>query len=220
MEFAELESRWAELDRKLDHVALDVHARVESIASMKSTTQRLVREVATGVFVNAALAATLGWFCARHIGEWRFVIPALVIDMCVIALLIRGICQWIALKGTDLGTTVVDAQSRIEQLRQSRIRTNKWTLALAPLLWTPLLIVALKAFLGVDSYATFTLAWFIVNAAFGLAFLVLMVWVSKRFGDSFHDASAVRRALEDLSGRARAHSVAFVEQIRSFERER
>jgi hypothetical protein len=220
MQISELESRWAELDRKLDSVAFDVQARVESMAATKSTTQRLVREVAIGVFVNAAMAGALGLFCFRHLGEWRFLLPALLIDACVITLLIRGIHQWMLLKTTNLGTAVIDAQGRIERLRQSRIQTNKWALALAPLLWTPLLIVALKAMFGVDSYAAFPSTWFVANVAFGLAFIVLTVWVSMRFGDFFHDASWVTRTLEDFSGRTRARSVAFMEEIRSFERER
>lgn len=220
MQMTELESRWAELDRKLDGVALDVQARVESMAATRSTAQQLTREVATGVFVNAAMAVALGLFCFRHLGEGRFLLPALLIDACVIALLIRGIRQWMMIKTTDLGTAVIAAQGRIERLRQSRIQTNKWALAAAPLLWTPLLIVALKALFDVDSYAAFPPAWFAANVAFGLAFIVLMVWVSMRFGDFFHDASWLRRALEDLSGRARARSVAFMEEVRTFERDR
>jgi hypothetical protein len=166
------------------------------------------------------MAVALGLFCFRHLDEWRFLLPALLIDACIVALLIRGIRQWTLLRTTDLGTAVIDAQGRIEQLRQSRIQTNKWALALAPLLWTPLLIVALKAMFGVDSYAAFPSTWFVANVAFGLAFIVSMVWISMRFGDFFHDASWVSRVLEDFSGRTRARSIAFTEEIRSFERDR
>lgn len=220
MQLTELEARWADLDRRLDGVALEVQSWVDAFAATKSTTQRLLRQVAIGVFVNGAIALALGLFSARHFGQWQFVLPALAIDVCAIALLIRGIHQWILLKRTDLGTSVVDAQRRIEQLRQSRIQTNKWTLILAPLMWMPMLIVTLKALFGVDSFATFPLTWFVVNVGVGIGFIAFMYWLSRRFGDRFHDASFVKRSLDTFAGRTLARSTTFLDQLRKFELDR
>jgi hypothetical protein len=46
---------------------------------------------------------------------------------------------------------------------KQRIRVTKWTLLSAPLLWTPLLIVALKGQLGLDAYAIFSQSWLAAN---------------------------------------------------------
>jgi hypothetical protein len=220
MQFTDIEARWAELDRKLDGVAVDVQARIGTMAAARSTTRLLARQVAAGVFVNAAIAVLLGLFCARHVDELRFLVPALAIDVGAIALLIRGIRQLILLANTDLSASVVTVQRSLEELRLARIQTNKWTLILAPLLWTPLLIVALQALFGVDSYATFPPVWFVANTLLGLAFIVLMVWVSMRFGDRFHDAAYIAQSLHALAGRTRLRTTAFLEQLRAFERDR
>ena len=218
MKFEELESRWADFDRSLDGVAAELHKRVDAIDAAKSTVRRLTRQVASGVAINALLAIALGLFCARHLGEPQFLIPGVIIDLCVIALLIRGVHQLISLRATDFGSTVIESQRRIETLRLSRIQTNRWTLILAPLMWTPLLIVTLKGVFGLDSYATFETSWFIANTAVGIALTPLLMWISKRFGNRFHEATFAKQLLEDLVGRSRARTAAFLDQLNNFEK--
>ena len=95
-------------------------------------------------------------------------------------------------------------QRALAEIRVGRVRATKWTLMLAPLLWTPMLVVALRGFLGVDMYAAFDGAGLFLagNLLFGLAFLGAAVWASRRFSERLHRVPFVRRLLRDLGGRS------------------
>ena len=219
MTLDDMQARWAEYDRKLEAAPIAAAAHIRALDRAKSTTQRFRAAIAGGVAANAVLAMCFGLFIARHIGEIKWVAPALLLDLGVAVLLIRGIQQLILLSGRDLGESIVDAQRRIESLRTLRVQTNRWTLALAPLLWVPLLIVSLKGLLGVNAYEAFSGGWFVANMLLGIALIPFTMWLSKRFGDRFHDAGWLKRVMDDVSGRSQASAAKFASELETFKRE-
>ena len=104
-------------------------------------------------------------------------------------------------------------QKRLESLRVERIRTVMLTLACAPLLWTPLLIVALRWLFGVDAYAAFGALYLIANLLFGLLLMALAVWISKRYEARMNRSPLVRSLMRDLAGKSPASAAAFVNSI-------
>ena len=68
-----------------------------------------------------------------------------------------------------------------------------WTLILAPLLWTPLFVVALEGLFGVDAYASFGLPYLVANVTLGLVVIALGLLGSRRYAARFSASPFARR---------------------------
>jgi hypothetical protein len=219
MELDDLKRRLNEQDRTLD-AALRLNTRVlqASVLGKAETSLRgLSRNLWFELLANLLAAFWLGSFLAEHVSEPRFLIPAAALHLCVIALLAAGVRQLVALKTIDYGEPVVGIQKRLESLRVERIRAVTLTFLLAPLLWTPLLIVALKGLFGVDAYAAFGAPFLIANLALGLLIIPLAVWISKRYEARMKGSPVVQGLMRNLAGRSLASAAAFVRSISDFE---
>ena len=220
MNVDELKTQLADYDQKLDR-SLRLNARLlheSGLQRASSTLRGLSRALVVELVGNAVGVALLGNFLGNHWGDPKFVVPAILLDLCAILLVVTGARQLAALHGIDYGAPILAIQKKLETLRAARIRTIQWTLILSPLLWTPLLIVALKGFFGVDAYA-FGAAFLASNLLFGLAFLVFMVWVSRRYADRMQRSPAIRRLMDSIAGRSLNTAMAFLESLSRLERE-
>ena len=221
MELDDLKQRWEAHDRKLDaSIRLNTRLVHESVLGKAETAlRRLSRWLWAELLLNLGAALLLGWFLADHFAEARFLVPAAMLHLCVIALVVASVRQLVAVSQVDYSAPVVVIQKRLETLRVERIRATKWTLLLAPLLWTPLLIVTLKGLVGVDSYATFGLAWLAANVLLGLLVIGAAVWVSRRYADRLERSPLMRRLLRDLAGYNLAAATGFLHSLSQFEDE-
>ncbi len=123
----------------------------------------------------------LGAFIYANFAFAKFLVPGIVLDVVAIAALISVVRQVVGALSIDYGGTVTEVQARLEALRILRLRTVRWILLLAPLAWTPLLIVALRGIFGVDAYAVLGEAYLWASMAFGLAFLAAGWWLAKTY---------------------------------------
>jgi hypothetical protein len=152
-------------------------------ATLSRTRGRVGR---LGVFVHldlaqdvVALAAT-GWFALAHLGEPRFVLPALVLFAGLAFHLVSGLRQRAALRAIDWGGPVAGIQERLAALRVERVRAARLLLLFAPLVFVPLLVVAAKGLLGVDVWTVPAVrAWLVANLAFGAAFLAIGLFLTR-----------------------------------------
>jgi len=138
----------------------------------------------------------------------------------MLLLLISSIHQLISVSTIDYAEPIVAIQKKLALLRVRKIRTAKWTLLLAPLLWTPLLIVTMR-FLGMNMYA-FPGAierWLIANLLFGVAYIVLAVWLSRRYAARFERSPFIQQLMNDIAGRSLTAAVRFVTELSRFEEE-
>ena len=221
MELDDLKRRWEDQDRKLDAgIRLNTRLLHESVLGKAEKSLRgLSRLLWFELLTNLLAAFWLGSFLANHVSEPRFLIPAAVLHLCVIALLFAGVRQLVALKAVDYSAPIVVIQKRLESLRVERIRTVTLTLLFAPLLWTPLLIVALKGLFGVDAYAACGAAFLIANLLFGLLLIPLAVWISKRYEARMKRSPLVQSLMRNLAGKSLASAAAFVRSISEFEKD-
>ncbi len=219
MELDDLKRRWEEQDRKLD-ASLRLNARVLK-ESVLGRAELAIRRMSRGLLVELLVGLLpllwLGSFIADHIGEPRFWIPAAALDVCAIALVIALVRLRLAIRSVDYAAPILGIQKRLESIRVRRIRATLWTLALAALAWTPLLIVGLKGFLDVDAYAVFSAGWLVANVLFGLAVLAAAVWVSRRFADRMERSPLLQRLMRDLAGRNLADAEGFLGSLARFE---
>jgi hypothetical protein len=221
MDLQDLKNRWAEYDRKLEG-SLRLNTRLlreVNLSRVDSALKRLSRLLVFELLVDLGAVVALGMFIAGHAGEVRFLAPALLLGVCAVAFVIRSIRQLTALHSLDYSAPVVAIQKQLTALRIERIRVTKWVLLLSPLLWTPLLIVALEGLLGVDAYLFLDGSWLAANLLFGLAFIPLMLWAARRFASRWQGSPLVQSLMDDLAGRSLVAATGFLSELSRFENE-
>lgn len=220
MELDELKDLWQEQDRKLDALLSVNRAalRRAQLAPVETRMRRLARMLQLDLMMDAALLLWLGSFMGDHYAEPRFLVPAALLHLCVIAAGIAGVRQWLAIRALDYGEPVLDIQRRLEGLRIQRLKVLRAVLALSPLLWLPMLIVALRGFLGVDAYALLDRGWMIANLLFGIAFLAAAYWASRRYADRVQSSPRLRRLMRHLAGHTLHAAEDALERLESIDR--
>jgi len=217
----DLRAKWVEYDRKLD-ACLRLNRdllRETKLAKARTAMQVHVAFLTAECLITLLLIAALGMFLARHVSQVRLMAPAVALDLFAIATLIVGIRQLVGALQLDYGRPIIAIQKQLEALRIRRIRLNQWILVLAPLLWTPGLIVVLSAVTRSDPFSYLNPAWLLANVAFGCSILALALWLSRRYADRMNRSPLIQGLLRDLAGRELAAASAFVAKLSEFESE-
>lgn len=219
MNLDDLQTHWAEYDRKLD-LSLRLNMRLvrESILQKADTSlRRLSLLIAIETAINFVAVAWLGSFAAEHFRSPELLIPAVILDVVAIVLLAVGIRQVIALRTIDYSEPVLAIQKRVETLRIERMRITKWILILAPLLWIPLLVVMVQGLFGVSFFEVLPIRWIATNVIFGLVVIPLMIFLSDRYADRMQRSPIVQRLMNDIAGRNLNAATAHLAELREFE---
>jgi Zn-dependent protease with chaperone function len=221
MELQDLKDRWNDYDRKLEaNLRLNTQLLRElALNRVGSSLKWLSRKIVFELLIDLVAIFALGTFTANHLGEPRFLVPALALDLFVIGFVAWSIRQWAEIGSLDYGEPIVTIQRKLELLRIDRIRMTKWVLLLSPLLWIPLLVVTLKGLGGLDAYAIFPARWLAANLLLGLAVIPLMLWVSKRYADRMQGSPLVRSLVNALADRSLNDATRFLGSLSSFEKE-
>jgi hypothetical protein len=219
MELEDLRHAWEAHGRTVDDTSALNRQALHSVIASKAehAMTSLSRLLWIELVVNAGAAVWLGSFFADNITVARYALPAAVLDILVIALLIAGGRQLVAISRVDYGQPVLVIQRRMESLRAERIRATMATLIVAPLAWVPLLIVALKGLLGVDAYAIFSSAWLIANVLFGLFVVAVAIWASRHYTGRAASPSLLRWLMDNLAGRNLRTASDFLRSLAHFE---
>jgi hypothetical protein len=221
MELNELREKWADYDRKLDQ-SLRLNRRLlreNYTARARWALWRLAAMLALGSILMLAVIVSLGRFIAVHWPAARFTVPAILLDAAAIAALATLIAQLGIALNINYNQPVTTIQKRLELLRRIRVRYAQAICLLMTLTWTPIFIVAMKAALDVDVYRTFDTGWLIANAAFGLAVLVVVLWLARRYGVRFRNTAFGERLVRDLGGHNLNAASEFLATLAEFERE-
>ena len=221
MEIEDMKRLWEEQNRKLD-ASLRLNTRIlrESVLGKAATAMtRLSWLLVPEILLNFVVVVWLGSFIADHIREARFLIPALVLDLGAMALFIDGIRQLVAILSIDYSAPIVTIQKRLGELKIQQVRITMLTLLTAPLLWIPLLIVALKSLLNLDAYMIFSGSWLAANVAFGVAVILLGVWISRRTAGWRKRSPLVQRLMRNIGGYNLNAATGFLSSLARFEEE-
>ncbi len=130
-----------------------------------------------------------------------------------------GVMQQQAIRSLDYGQPLVELQARIEALRIARIRAFNWSFLTGQIVWwIPFAIVVFAALTGVDLWRHAKFVDFALwNLAFGVAFIPLAVWVSRRYGDRLSKNTVVRYVADSIAGRDIAMAKEYLEKLRRFD---
>lgn len=202
MELDALKEMWAEHDRKLD---LSIHLNRRALSGTKlnrarSAMQRLAVSLGVEAAIQLAVVVLLGSFIGDHIGILRFAITGAVLDAFAIAILIALIQQIVLALRINYTQPIMVIQRHLAALRLLRVRYTLWILVAAPLIWTPLFIVAMKAFWGLDAFHIFGAAFLAANLVFGVAVILLAVWASRKFGGRMGRSPVLQTIMRSLAG--------------------
>jgi hypothetical protein len=221
MELDDLKTAWRELDRRLD-TGLALNRRVLKELKLdrtRSALRRLARLLWYELFSGVLAALLLGSFLADHLDAARFAVPAIVLHVVVVFTIVASGRQLARIGRIDYSAPVVTIQHELGELRASRVRITRWLLLLAPLLWTPLAIVGARGLFGFDVYRVFGPLWLALNLGFGLATLVLLVWVAHRYAERLGGSRFLKHLADDIAGRSLTTAMGFLEEIVRFEEE-
>ena len=222
IELDELKQKWAEYDHKLD---LNIQlARQLLTAKHLNRAQWALRRMALFLTLEGAITLAvimvLGEFIGNHIDTWRFFVPAVFLDLFQIALLVVLGQQIRIAMQIDYSQPIAVIQKQLALLRLLSLRSTQWTFLLAPLLWIPLLIVALKALLNVDAYRVFGTAVLVSSLAVGVAIIPVALWLAKRLSESMSRSPMMQRFVRSLAGYNLNEATRFLETLEEFENSR
>lgn len=201
MNLDDFKSSWIANDRQLDDT-LRLNLKLHALGGAETALQRHQRFVVIELILNVLLLLAVGSFVGDHLAEPRFLLPALVLHLAAIALTAACVRQIVLISGIDYSEPLISIQTRVERLNIERIRMTQWTFISAPLLWTPLLIVSLKALLGLDAWAVLDPTWLFANVLFGIVFLGVMLWAARHAASRFPHSPRLQRLADDLSDRS------------------
>jgi hypothetical protein len=221
MELDALKEKWAEHDRKLDlSIRLNRQALSETkLNRARSAMQRLAASLGVEAAIQLGVVVLLGSFIGDHIRTLRFALTGAVLDAFAIAILIALIQQIVLALRIDYGQPIVAIQRQLAALRVLRVRYTLWIFAAAPLIWTPLFIVSMKAFWGLDAFQLFGAAYLAANVLFGLTVLLLAVWASRKFGDRMGRSPILQWVMRTLAGYNLNAATSYLAALSEFEQE-
>jgi len=215
------QEKWAEQDRKLD-ASIRLNRRLlmaVNLNRVRSPMRRLAFFLGLESIIQVAVVVALGNFIYEHIATMRFALPAAALDVFAIAILSSMIRQIAGALQIDYDKPIVGIQKQLEDLRVLSIRCIQGIFLVATLAWTPLLIVTLKGFLGLDAYRLFGAPYLAANLLVGLAIIPLAVWFSKRFSSRMNRSPVMQRLMKDLAGHNLNVATDFLATLSEFEDE-
>jgi hypothetical protein len=140
-----------------------------------------------------------------------------VLDLFALAILIALIRQIQAALQIDYGQPIATIQKQHAELRMLRIRYIQGIFLAATLAWTPLLIVGLQGFFGLDAYSLLGAPYLFANVLVGLAIIPLGIWLSKKYGDRMGRSPIIQRFMNDLAGHNLNEASRFLATLSEFE---
>lgn len=221
MDLQELQARWQDCDRKLD-AGIRLNRRLVrdlNLSRISTALSRLSRSIWVELLINLGGLLWLGSYAADRIDALRYAGPAAVLGLFALALNLSSGIQLARLRRIDYDAQVLLIQKQLESLRIHRLAETKWVLILAPLLWTPLLIVGLDGLLGLDAYALFGRSWLAANLLFGIVAIPLLRWLARIYADKAVGTPVMQRLLRDIAGHNLTAAREGLAQLAAFEKE-
>lgn len=221
MDFDTLQRRWDSLNETLDTRLQQQNQalRTLTLQTVQRAVQRHSWSLSAEVIITIPVLLLLGSFLAAYSAEPRFFIPALVLQVFTIVQLAIHIHKLTVLRSLNYSEPVVTLQKQLAALRVGWQRRLIWLYACLPLLWPPLLIVAMQGLLGLDAYALLGLPYLGVNLLVGLACVPLVLWLARFLAPKVEHVPALRRLADDLTGRSMREALDALDAAVAFERE-
>jgi hypothetical protein len=194
------------------NLELDAAAmRVSTIQRARGSLRWLSGVTAFELLANALCIFVLARFAAIYRAP-GFVIPDAGLALLVAANLVSNIRRVVQVHRLDFSGPIVAVQTDLAAIALERIRVTLWTLLVAPLLWTPLMIVGLR-WLGVDAYESLGWNYLGANLLVGAALIPLAVWLSRRYAGTIRTNRGLQRLLDQIAGHSLTRAKAALAEL-------
>jgi hypothetical protein len=224
MDLDDLKADWASRDQRLID-SLDGGVALARQALTELHLARLRRHgVMSGVgffLVWIPFLIGFGAFLAAHFGDWKYFVPALLLDAWTIVMGVITLRERAALLAVDFGLPPLEVQQRLAALRIERARAFKWAFLSGQVVWwIPFAIVVFKGVLGVDLYTVsdFMPKFMALNVLGGLLFVPLALATARFVRPLLAGSSYWRAVIDAATGRDMALARALAKRIEGFER--
>ena len=203
MELDDLKGAWAELDRRIEGIESTVRADYRNRRFEKGRrTLQLVGAGQVGqVIIWSVIVAMVApfWIEHRHVPHLK----AAGLALHAYGILAIGTAVVLLFATTRLYYTspIVECQKRLAELERLRIFCTVVTLLPWWILWIAVLMVGVKALLGVDVYAQAP-AWIQANLAFGILAMAVSIWIARRLTRRPSTPRWVQGIIDDFAGRS------------------
>ncbi len=221
MEIDELKDAWRELDRRLEVVEERALCATRELKLGKA--KRALRFHSLALFfelLGGVIAVLLvAWFLKSHYSIAKFALPAVVLEFAALLLFAENVAQFSASLRLDYSEPVLEIQRRIAQLRARMIRSTQWTLLFAPLLWTPLAIVAAFGLLDLDLYAQLGSSVIALNLSVGLAVIPLGIMGARICAARLEHSPLLKALADSIAGHNLNRAMESILELERFEQE-
>lgn len=163
-----------------------------------------------------AVVLLVGFLATHTASPWTVLASAVLLLACEILYLATTIRQLVHLIWIDFAAPMPEVQRRLAALWVLRSRVVRNTLLVAPLVWLPMLIVAVAWITGVDLVAEVSVAWVISNLAFGLVVLGCGLWIAQRRPAWIQSVPWLCRLSDHLAGQSLRRALALADEAVAF----
>lgn len=225
MDLNDLKNIWQSHDKKLDE-NIRLNKEILKKMNLEKTHSEIQRFSVTpylGLIVGLLTLIYLSGFIYHHTGMPRFLIPAGLIAGFALFQMLFSIYQTSMLRTINYEVPVTGIQKKLMSLSVSRIRYLTITRFAYPLLWLPVIIVALQGIWGIDFYGELNWQWFTIQISLGAAFSIFGIWLSFAYALNKVRSPLLQKLLEniatyDITGQNLITAAGYLAEIKSFEK--
>ena len=209
MELDDLKTAWSQQALQIN--LLRAEQTAQRIAPAMT---RLRLSISIELTLVAIVVVALGSFTYDHRMQTVLAVSGIVLMLYALAYVQGLIRQLIAIARVRGAGPVVSLQRDLERVRLVRTATTFGAILVGPLMWLPMLAVAVSAAFGSDLYAILLPAYLATNVLAGAAVIPIAVVVSRRYVGE----SPIGRAIADaVSGRDLRAARAYAASLNRFE---
>ena len=221
MELDELKQAWRELDQRLEssEVRIGRALREFKLDKTRFALRRHTAVLGFELLFDVAALWLIGRFVVEEFGNARFVLPALALALGILASIVAIVVQLEAGRSIDYAAPVIEIQRKIRVIRALRVRSTQWILLLSPLMWTPLVIVAARSFLGLDIYSVLGATFVACNLSVGLAVIPLGIQGARICAARLEHSPLLKALADSVAGHSLTRATESILELEQFEQE-
>jgi len=222
MELQEFKDIWSDYDRKLDrNLQLNMQLLKQlNLDKAKNKLNRLLWLKGIEVAVFILMTLCMGSFIANNWPALQFTISGLILAAVLIMWIISVVKQLAIIADLQMGyaDAIAPVQKKIERLKLHILNYTKYSFVLLPL-YPVMMLVAGKAFLHIDFFASQHRLYFLSNVAIGLVLIPVALWFFKLLSAKNISESVSKNLLVGTGWRQADSAHSFLNEIEKFEKE-
>lgn len=199
-----LRGKWHALDTRLDAtLELDIASLRRSLSDrVISAFRRHSRWLLASLIFDAVAVGCLIAFAISFSSELPYLLCAIALLLGLSPHVASDVNEWIQLRRLDFDAPVIEVRKHIARLRNRRLRATGMILLLSIGLWTPFMLVVVRAAFGIDLYNLLPWSVTAVNVALGITVIPAGYWASQRFAKRFAGSQGFDQFINDAAGRS------------------